>query len=704
MTQVTIDLILEENSNTEISPEKLKLALLDKKVGSILNVKGHAYDLPTWDGIFSQINAVTKLSENKIPVLFGIDSIHGANYTQDATIFPHNIGMAASRNDELVSKAAAISAKETRASGIRWTFDPVLDVGRQPLWSRFEETFGEDSYICGRMGAAAIRAYEGDDLKAADRVASCMKHFIGYSHPASGKDRTPSYIPEIQLREIFLPPFRRGIASGSATLMVNSGEVNGIPVHANHYLLTKVLREELGFEGVVVTDWEDIIRIHHRHRVASTPKEAVKLAINAGIDMSMTPFDYDFIDHLLALVREGEVPMSRIDESVGRILSLKERLGLLDNAELEVEARANFGLKAYKEVALEAARASMTLLKNEENVLPLDGPLGGYPKIILAGPCANSLAPLHGSWSYTWQGRDNEKYPSSTQTIQEALEEKLGSQQVLCLSEENWDSPQNYLLPHSTNFDAVILCLGENSYAESPGSIDDLHLDPRQVQLANKAFNTGRPVILVLCQGRPRIIRSIAHQAKGILLAYRPGSQGAKAIIETIFGEHNPSGVLPFSYPKWAGDHIPYDHKASDTFQELQPGVFTTGGYRPQFPFGFGLSYTQFEFSEFQVSQKEFGRDDNLEISITVKNIGRRDGSKAVELYSRDLFASITPSQSRLRGYEKVFLKAGEWKEVRFELSAGDLSFVNAELEQATEPGQFEVWIDEFKEVINYLG
>jgi len=704
MTQVTVDLILQEHDPTKVDPQKLAIAVKEKKVGSILNVLHHAYDLPTWDDLLGQIHARARETPRQIPVLYGIDSIHGANYTQDATLFPHNIGMAASRNDELVAAAARISARETRASGIRWTFAPVLDLGRQPLWSRFEETFGEDSYICARMGSRAIRAFEGEDLSHHTAVASCMKHFIAYSLPASGKDRTPTYIPETQLRELFLPPFEAAIKAGASTLMVNSGDINGIPAHAHAYLLTDVLRGELGFKGLIVSDWEDIIRLHSRHRVAATPKEAVKLAVNAGVDMSMTPFDYDFIDHLTQLVKEGEVALSRIDEAVGRILHLKEKLGLFDNPNPEPEARTNFGLASYQDTALEAARQSLTLVKNHEQVLPLDGPLGGYPKIILAGPCAHNKASLHGSWSFSWQGDKEEHYPAHTQTIREALEEKLGADQVLCLSEPDWESQQNYLLPTSTNFDAVILCLGEEAYAESPGSIDELSLDARQIQLANKAFNTGRPVILILCEGRPRIIRPVVEQAKAILLAYRPGSQGARAIVETIFGDNNPSGVLPFSYPRWSGDHLTYDHKYSDKIQELEPGKIETGAFKPQFPFGHGLSYTHFEYADFELSREEFGPQDTLEVSLTVKNVGKKDGAKVVELYSRDLYASLVPSDRRLRGYERLFLKAGEWKEVRFLVSAHDLSFVNADLKRVTEAGIFELMIGDQVKQVKYLG
>ncbi|MEO0899410.1 MAG: glycoside hydrolase family 3 N-terminal domain-containing protein [Bacteroidota bacterium] len=701
MTQVTINLILEEDSNTEVHKEKLREAIVFKRVGSILNVKNHAYDLPTWDSILGQIHQITQETPYQVPILFGIDSIHGAGYTQNATMFPHNIGMGASRNDELVKRAAEITALETRASGIRWNFDPVLDVGRQPLWSRFEETFGEDTYICGKMGSAAIKGYEGDDLASEKNVASCMKHYLGYSHPISGKDRTPAYIPEIQLRELFLPPFEAAVEAGSSTIMINSGEINGVPVHASSYLLTKVLREELGFEGLAVTDWEDIVRLHTRHKVASTPKEAVKIAVNAGIDMSMTPFDYDFTGYLIELVKEGEVSEERLNEAVGRILTLKEQLGLFKSPGLEPEARANFGLGSYKQEALEAARQSMTLLKNQDATLPLDGPLAGYPRILLAGPAANNLSSLHGSWSFTWQGHEPEHYPQSTQTIKDALVEKLGQDQVICQSEEEWESPQNYTLPHEGQYDVVVLCLGENSYAESPGSINDLMLDPRQIQLAQEAYLTQKPVILVLCQGRPRIIRPIEESASAILQAYRPSSQGAKAIVETLFGDNNPGGVLPFSYPKWSGDIMPYDHKFADTIQEPEPNVYFYEGYSPQYPFGHGLSYTSFEYSDLRITQ---GPQDQLNVVVTVKNTGTKDGSKVVELYSRDHFASITPAVRKLRRYERVFLKVGEWIEVQFEMGAKDLSFINSELKRVTEPGDFDLMVGDLVQSIRYSG
>ncbi|HMQ61150.1 MAG TPA: glycoside hydrolase family 3 protein, partial [Flavilitoribacter sp.] len=403
MTQVTIDMVMQDQGNQNIDEAKLRTAILDKKVGSILNVKWYGYDLAKWHEIISRIQDVAVgESPHKIPVLYGIDAIHGANYILGGTLFPHNIGMAATRNDELVKAAAKITAAETRASGIRWNFDPVLDVGRQPLWPRFEETFGEDTYLTGQMGSAVIQAYEEDGLEEITAVASCMKHYLGYSVPLSGKDRTPAYIPETQLREIFLPPFEKAVKAGASTIMINSGEVNGVPVHASHFLLTDVLRGELGFEGLAVSDWEDVIRLHTRHKIAATPKEAVMLAVNAGIDMSMVPLDYSFYDLLLELVKEGKVSEKRIDEAVERILLLKFRLGLFDNPYPEEAAKNQFGRPEYSQTALNAALESITLLKNEGNILPLTG----NPKILVAGPGANNKASLHGSWSFSWQGQD----------------------------------------------------------------------------------------------------------------------------------------------------------------------------------------------------------------------------------------------------------------------------------------------------------
>ncbi len=707
MTQVTIDLILKDESTTEVDPQKLKVAIVDKKVGSILNVKGHAYTLEEWHTIINSIQEIAmKETPNAIPVLYGIDAIHGASYLLGGTLFPHNIGIAATRNPNLAGKAAHITALETRATGIRWNFDPVVGMGREPLWSRFEETFGEDVFLTSSMGSSVIKAYEKDDLRKAEAVASCMKHFIGYSVPASGKDRTPSYIPERQLREIFLPPFQKAVEAGTSTVMVNSGEVNGIPVHANPYLLKTILRGELGFEGLAVSDWEDIIRLHTRHKMASSPEEAVKLAVNAGIDMSMIPLDYSFHDYLIELVNDGEVSMHRIDEAVSRILKLKVELGLFDNPAIEENAIENFGKPEYKEVAKQLALESITLLKNQSNILPLEG----VNKILIAGPCANNIPSMHGSWSFTWQGNDPRFYPESTQTVLEAFGDSFGKENsdmsIISRSNPRFDHPDNYdtnkLMADAKLADAIILCLGENSYAEGPGVIDDLTLDSRQIELAEAAIQTGKPIILVLIQGRPRVISSIEREMDAIINAYRPGSQGASAIVDVITGKYNPSGRLPFTYPKKTGDIVLYDHKFSETIREDLPNTYAGGAYRPQWAFGFGLSYSTFKYSKLKLNKETLTEGGNIEITLSVTNAGKRAGQHIVELYASDVYASVTPSNKKLKGFDKIYLEPGESKVVNFTLSDNDLAFVGADNQWITEPGEFEVSVGDLRATFNY--
>lgn len=703
MTQVTIDLILKDNSSTEIDEEKLKKALLEKHVGSILNVKGHAYKMETWHEIITAIQDIaTKETAHKIPVVYGIDAIHGANYIEGAVLYPHNIGIAAARNRELVKQSAVQTAIETRASGIRWNFDPVLGLGRQPLWSRFEETYGEDVYLVSELGNAAIEAYQTDDLANADAVAACMKHFLGYSIPRSGKDRTPSYIPEYILREYLLPPFQEAVSNNVETVMINSGEINGVPVHASKYYLTDILRGELGFKGVAVSDWEDVIRLHTRHRVAATPKEAVRMAVEAGLDMSMVPLDYSFYDLLVELVKEGTITEDRLDESVARILKMKFKLGLFENAYPEKEAMKLIDREKEEEIALNAALESMTLIKNEKNTLPLRKDA----TILLAGPAANNVTALHSSWSYIWQGTDDSRYPSSTKTIKEALSDIVGAKNVICNSKRNYGAPINYdvaqLQKDAEEADYIVLCLGEKAYAESPGSIDDLNLDPKQMQLADAAAETGKPVILVLVEGRPRIISSFEKDMDAVLMAYRPSTKGADAIAQVLVGYYNPNGILPYSYPKHAGDLVTYDHKYTEGIREHVPNEYTSGTYQPLYPFGHGLSYTSFSYSNFSVSQNTFGPADEIIVSVTVKNTGKKAGKKTVELYARDLYASITPNYKRLKGFSKVDLKPGEATRVTFTIAPKDLSLINPAGKRVVEPGDFELMIGDKSQKITF--
>jgi beta-glucosidase len=529
-----------------------------------------------------------------------------------------------------------------------------------------------------------------------------MKHYLGYSGARSGKDRTPAYLPEIEIREYYLPQFREAIKAGAATIMVNSGEISGTPVHASKYLLTDVLRKELGFEGLIVTDWEDIIRLHTRHLVANSPRQAVVMAINAGIDMSMVPNDFSFFDLLKEAVQKGEVPMSRVDDAVRRILTLKMKLGLFDNPYPEPAAAANFGKPEYQSLALDAAHEAMTLLKNQDNILPFSK----TAKILVAGPSAQSISALNGCWSYTWQGKDEQWYPADSRTIAQALTEKGGSSNVVVAGARGFDSPENLdtskLKTLAAGQDAIVLCIGENAYAESPGNIADLALPDEQLALVKAAASTGKPVILVLTQGRPRLITRVEPLTKGILMTYWSGKKTAEAIADVLYGDYNPDGLLPFSYPRSMGEMVLYDRKRTEDVREVFNENMTWDGYHPLFPFGWGLSYTRFEYGPLQLSADKLGSQSKLTVTITVKNAGSRDGKHTVELYSHQHFASITPNMSRLRAFKKIFLKAGESQTVVFTLDKNDFAFVNAQLKTVTEPGEIDLMVGDKKATFSF--
>jgi len=704
MTQVTLAVIAKGgwgNQDGALDPAALKKAIIDYKVGSVLNTTAHALSVDKWREVITQIQDEVKNTKLKIPVIYGLDAMHGQTYTLNSTLFPHNVGLAAARNPEMAVAIAKVTAKELRASGVRWNFAPVLDIGRQPLWSRFPETYGEDVYIGKTMGAAVIKAYEEDGLKNPTAVASCMKHYLAYSAPRNGKDRTPTYMPEIELREYYLPQFREAVKAGSSTIMINSGEINGVPVHVNKYLLIDVLRKELGFQGVIVTDWEDIKRIHERHNVAATPREAVAMAINAGIDMSMVPSDFSFYDLLLEAVKKGEVPMSRIDDAVKRILVLKYKVGLFDNPYPEESAKSNFGKAEYQTLALDAAHEAMTLLKNQDNVLPL----AKTAKVLVAGPSAQSISALNGAWSYTWQGKEEQWYPTDSKTILQAIIDKLGANNVTTTTKKGFEDTANYdaakLTAAATRVDVIVLCVGENAYAESPGNTRELALPDDQLALAKAAAATGKPVILVLTEGRPRFITGIEPSMKGILMTYWSGKKTAEAIADVLFGDYNPDGKLPFSYPKSMGEIVLYDRKPTEEVREVFNDNINTG-YEPLFAFGHGLSYTTFDYSDLTLSSPSLTANSKLTITITVKNTGSRDGKHSVELYTRDMYASITPSMKRLRAFQKISLKAGESRKVIFTIDKNDLAFVNAQLKTVTEAGDFELMVGDKKAKFNY--
>ncbi len=692
MTQITIGVFYNDNI---LDKEKLKEYISKYGVGSILNAPtvdgmSQAISLEQWNSLITLIQRDAMNTRLKIPVLYGVDAIHGATYIKGSTLFPHNIGMAAARNRRLVNHVAHVTAMEVRASGVRWNFDPVLGVGRQPLWSRFEETFGEDPFLVKVMGKLAIKGYEGQGLESPLSVASCAKHYIGYPVPQSGKDRTPAVIPEYQLRQIFLPPFRVAIQQGASTVMINSGSVNGVPVHASKYLITDALKGELGFEGLVVTDWEDIIALWKQHHVARNNKEAVMMAVNAGIDMSMVPYDLSFYHDLIALVKEGKVSEERINDAVRRILRIKYRLGLFEDPFPEPEALANFGKQGYRTLALRIAEETMTLLKNDT----LQGhpvlPLKKGTRLLLAGPAVNSLAALHGSWSYCWQGTIDSLYPEVTKNIRQALEELNGRKNVISVAPPHFGKITardiDVMRKKARNVDAIVLCLGENAYAESPGSINDLTLPEDQLSLARAAAATGKPVILVLTEGRPRIIREIVPSMNAILMAYRPGSKGAEAIANTLLGRSNPSGRLPFSYPRYTGNIIPYD-------APVREGKY----YDPQWPFGYGLSYTRFAITGFTLSRDTLTFSDTLSVSVEVTNQGERAGKYSVEVYVKDYTASVIPPVKRLRAFRKIYLEPGTSTTVNFHLKKPDFSFVGTDLMGHQEPGRMAVIVGDMK-------
>lgn len=698
MTNLTLATICEKNDDPlTLNPARLREAIVQHHIGSVQNVINHAYSLEEWHKLVNSIQKVTmEETRLKIPSLYCIDAVHGTNFTLNATLFPHNLGLAATRNPALVQQCAEITAKETRASGIRYNFSPVLDVGRQPLWPRFPETFGEDVYLTKIMGVASIQGYEGKSLNSFTSVASCMKHFVGYSVPSSGKDRAPASIPEIELREYFLPSFKAAIEAGSHTLMVNSGEVNGVPVHASKFLLTDVLRQELGFKGIVITDWEDIKKLYERHRVAANNKEAVYLSVTAGIDMCIVPFDYSFSEDLIALVKEGRIREDRINASVRRILEMKYELGLFERPYVEEEAAKNFELPSYKQTALDAAQESVTLLKNEANVLPFSK----NKKLMLVGPQSQSLTALHGAWSYTWQGQRPQYFPKDAQSLSVALQEKIGATNLILKKEL-----KNFAVSASDKPDYIVICLGEDAYAETPGNIKSLELDNEEldaVKRIKKAY-PNVPLVYVLMEGRPRIVREIEPLANGILMAYWPGSQGAAAIASILFGDYNPCGKLPFTYPRYSGELLTYDHKWLDeAVEQVYPEYNYSYTFDPQWPFGHGLSYTNFEYRNLKISNSKLPEDAPVKVSVEVLNTGKMAGKHTVELYSSDLVASISPSVKRLRKFRQISLAPGQSTLVEFEINKQDLSFVGAEMKWMIEHGAYELIIGNQKVVLSY--
>jgi beta-glucosidase len=697
MTQLTLDYIckgkaFDENKEMVIDPVKLDSALLYYHVGSILNTGTYTLSREKWYELINQIQDVaTKKSRLKIPVLYGVDAIHGATYTQGSTLFPQELALAATWEPSFAEKAGAITAYEVRGSGIPWNFSPVLDLGRQPLWSRYFETFGEDPYLATQMGDAILKGYQGDNIASPDKVAACLKHYMGYSYSVSGKDRTPVLMPERLLREYYLVPFASAVKNGALTVMVNSTEINGTPVHANYHILTEILKEELKFEGFAVTDWEDIIMLNTVHRVAPTYKDAVAIAINAGIDMSMVPSDVKFHTYLVELVNEGRVPMSRIDDAVRRILRVKMKLGLFEKPVSDYNYYTKFGSKESAEVSYQAALECITLLKNDQNILPLTK----EKKVLLTGVAANLLNPLNGAWTHTWQGMESKYNPTDKKTILQAVTDKVGEKNVVYIEGTGYDKDINTAraVAAARGVEVIIACLGEQPATEKVGDIEDLEMEEAQLTLVKELSKTGKPIILVLAEDRPRLIRKIEPLVSAVVMAYLPGNEGGRALAEIIYGDFNPCGKLPFTYPKYSGSLVTYDHKLS----EERDKYFQMNAFQPQYPFGFGLSYTHYTYSDLTLSKDTISASDTLVVSVNVTNSGTRTGKEVVQMFTRDDYATITPSVKRLKRFSKIELKPSETKVVIFKISADELGFVGNDNKWITEPGSFGVMIQNLK-------
>lgn len=703
MTQLTMGMFVSgADQNVQIDEAKLDKAINKYGVGSFLNVSDQALTVDRWHELIGRIQDASMKTRLKIPNLYGIDSIHGANYVQGATLFPQEIGMAATWNPALMHRAAEITAMETRAAAIPWSFSPVLDIGRQPLWARFWETFGEDPYLTKVMGVSFVRGLEGTDISSEKSVASSLKHYMGYSLPLTGRDRTPAWIPEIYLREYVMPPFAAAAAAGARTVMVNSAEINGIPGHINKKILKDMLYGEMKFDGFVVSDWEDIKKLVTFWKVAKDEKEATMLAVNAGIDMSMVPLDYSFADHLTALVKEKKVPMTRIDEAVRRILKVKYDLGLFENPMPSAAARNNFGRPEYAQVSLQAARESLVLLKNEGNILPLSK----NKKVLVTGPAADSLISLNNGWTWVWQGSELSLYPKDKMTIRQAIEQKVGRKNFEFVQgtriTRKPGSPSNATptdideevdvkkaLDEAKDADVVVLCLGEGSYTETPGNITDLTLPETQLKFAEAIIATGKPVILIMVEGRPRVISRIADRVPGILLALNPSNEGGTAIADVLFGDYNPNGKLPFTYPRNPNNLIMYDHKLFET----EETAFGNAANKPQFEFGTGLSYTNYQYGNLRLSQPSIPVNGEITVSVDVRNTGARAGKETAILYLRDEVASVSPAGKRVKRFAKIHLEPGQSRTLTFRLNREDFSFIGADNKPTVEAGEFTVLI-----------
>ena len=693
MTQIAITAVANGTELTAAGDSILRTY----KVGSVLNTPGDVAQTPEdYDRLIAEINRIA-IEETGIPTLYGLDHIHGTSYVLGGTLFPQEVAIAATFNREHAYNMGKVTAYESRAANVPWTFSPTMDLGRNPAWPRMWESFGEDTYVNAQMAVAELTGMQGDDPNHVGpyNIAACAKHFMGYGVPVTGQDRTPSSIAASELREKHFEPFKEAMQAGALSIMVNSGSNNGMPFHCNTELLTQWVKGELNWDGMIVTDWADIVNLYTRERVASSLKEAVKLSVNAGIDMSMVPYNCQFAIDLKELVEEGEVSMERIDDAVRRVLRLKVRLGLFDTPDTMLEDYPEFASEAHAKMAYDAAVEAQVLLKNN-GILPLKKDV----RILLAGPNANSMRTLNGGWSYTWQGHgaSREEFTGKYNTIYEALSQKFDNVEYVAgveydLHGTNWQFDKNTGIKEAVRAarrsDVIIACIGENSYCETPGNDVDMNLSANQKELVRQLASTGRPVILILNGGRPRIINDIEPMAKAVVDILLPGNYGGDALAALLCGEENFSGRLPFTYPKHVNKFAVYDYKPSES-QGVMEGSYNYSAVMDiQWPFGHGMSYTAFEYSNMKVSAAEFDSDDVLKVTVDVTNAGARAGKESVLLYSTDLYASSTPDVRRLRAFEKVSLAPGETATVELEVTAKDLAFANYYGKWTLEEGDF---------------
>ena len=691
----------DKNGVFYIDEHKTDSILSRYKIGSILNAPNTcAPTAKQWEKYIAQIQKIS-MKRIGIPCVFGLDQNHGSTYTQGGTLFPQNINVAASFNREIARRSAEATAYETRAVSVPWTYSPTVDLGRDARWPRIWENFGEDCYLSSEMGKAMVYGFQGEDPNNIDQyhIATSMKHFMGYGVPWTGKDRTPAYISPADLREKHFAPFLAGLQAGALTVMVNSASVNGMPMHANKDILTGWLKEETGWDGVLITDWADINNLYTREMVAKDKKDALRIAINAGIDMIMEPYSCDACGYLVELVKEGKIPMSRIDDACRRVLRMKYRLDLFKNPTQKLKNYPKFGGEEFAKLALEGATESMVLLKNEGNILPLQH----GKKILLTGPNANQMRCLDGGWSYTWQGHRADEFAGKYNTIYEAFCNEYGKENVILnqgvtYNEKGkyWEENEPQILgavAAAKDADVIVACIGENSYTETPGNLTDLWLSENQRNLVKALAQTGKPVILVLNEGRPRLIADIEPLAQGIIDILIPGNMGGDALVNLVSGKSNFSGKMPYTYPKEINSLANYDFKKSEEVGTMEGAYDYNAKITQQWGFGYGLSYTSYKYSNLKVSQSDFRHGDIIKVSVDVKNTGKVAGKESVLLFSSDLIASMVPDGRRLRAFDKVELQPGETKTMTFELKADDLAFVDWNGKWRLEEGDFKLMI-----------